>query len=165
MTNILIAYFSPTGHTKEFAQEIARQTAGDLFEIRTNHFYPLEHDSCSLQAHQEQLEDFRPQLPSQVPNMEMYDVVFIGHPIWWYREPMVIRTFYESYDFSGKRVVPFATSGDVDLENTIKDMKTYLSNAIIEEGLRLNSYAVATSQTKISQWLKKLKEGVQHDKS
>ena len=91
--------------------------------------------------------------------MEIYDVVFIGHPIWWYREPMIIRTFYESYDFSGKRVIPFATSGDTDLANTIKDLQSFLPKSKIEEGLRLNIDAVITSQIKISQWLEKLKLG------
>ena len=96
---ILIAYFSHSGNTRAVAQEIARQTGGDLFEIRTDRPYPEAHDPCSRQAHQELIDDIRPSLTNRVANMDDYDVVFIGHPIWWYCEPKVVRSFYEANDF------------------------------------------------------------------
>lgn len=86
-SKILIAYFSHWGHTKQFAKEIQKITGGDLFKIKTDHFYPEEHDPCSMQAHQEQIDDFRPKLTSHVKNIDQYNTIFIGHPIWWYREP------------------------------------------------------------------------------
>lgn len=153
-SNILIAYFSHWGHSKEFAEAIQKLTGGDLFKIQTSQFYPEEHDPCSIQAHKEQLADFRPELTNQVPNMNQYDTVFIGHPIWWYREPMVIRSFWEAYDFSGKTVIPFATSGDVGIENTEKDTKEFLPTANVKKGMRLETHAVSTRTEQIKEWLK-----------
>lgn len=154
-SNILIAYFSHWGHSKAFAEEIQKLTGGDLFEIQTDTFYPEPHDPCSIQAHKEQLADFRPQLTSHVENMDQYDTVFIGHPIWWYREPMVIRSFWEAYDFTGKKVIPFCTSGDVGIENTEKYTKKWLPTADVKPGLRLGTHAVDSSIAEIKEWLKK----------
>ncbi|EEU30733.1 flavodoxin family protein [Limosilactobacillus coleohominis 101-4-CHN] len=151
---ILIAYFSHWGHSKEFAEAIQKLTGGDLFEIKTSQFYPEEHDPCSIQAHKEQLADYRPALTNQVSNMDQYDTVLIGHPIWWYREPMVIRSFWDAYDFSGKTVIPFATSGDIGIENTEKDTKKFLPTALVKQGLRLETHAVPSSIDQIKQWLK-----------
>lgn len=154
-SNILIAYFSHWGHSKAFAKAIQQLTGGDLFEIQTDTFYPEPHDPCSIQAHKEQLADFRPQLTSHVENMDQYDTAFIGHPIWWYREPMAIRSFWESYDFTGKKVIPFCTSGDVGIENTEKDTKKWLPTAYVKPGLRLGTHDVDSSTAEIKEWLKK----------
>lgn len=150
---ILIAYFSHWGHTKQFAEEIQRLTGGTLFKIRTSRYYSQEHDPCSRQAHQEQLADDRPVLTSRVANMDEYDTVLIGHPIWWYREPMVIRSFWETADFTDKVVIPFCTSGDVGIENTVEDTKHYLPGAIVKPGLRLGTHTVADSRETIRKWL------------
>ncbi len=154
-SNILIAYFSHWGHSKAFAEEIQKLTGGDLFEIQTSTHYPEPHDPCSIQAHKEQLADFRPVLTSHVENMDQYETVFIGHPIWWYREPMAIRSFWEAYDFTGKKVIPFCTSGDVGIENTEKDTKKWLPDADVRPGLRLGTHAVESSIPEIKEWLKK----------
>lgn len=138
------------------ARQIAEWTGGDLFEIKTSQFYPQEHDPCSLQAHEEQLADFRPLLTTRVEHMEDYQRVFIGHPIWWYREPMVIRSFYRAYDFSGKQIIPFATSGEVGLANTMKDLQQYLPSSILEEGLRLSSVQGKDNQQRLQSWLEKI---------
>ena len=155
-TKILIAYFSHSGNTRTVAKEIARQTGGDLFEIRTDRFYPQEHDPCSRQAHRELNDDIRPPLKEPVAGMGAYETVFIGHPIWWYREPMVVRSFYEAYDFSGKRIIPFATSGGSDLHDTMSDMKIYLPAATLGQGLCLGSYEVNHCQKKIQIWIQQL---------
>lgn len=152
MTNVLIAYFSHWGHTREMAQVIQKLTGGDLFEIKTDHYYPFDHDPCSMRAHQEQLDDYRPKLSSHIEDMDQYDTVFIGHPIWWYREPMVIKSFWEAYDFSGKTVIPFCTSGDVGIANTEADTKKALSNSMVKKGLRLGTYNINSKI--IEQWLK-----------
>ncbi|KRM01685.1 flavodoxin family protein [Limosilactobacillus gastricus] len=153
-SNILIAYFSHWRHSENFAKQIQKLTGGYLFEIKTDTYYPEPHDPCSIQAHKEQLADFRPELTSQVKDMNHYETVFIGHPIWWYREPMVIRSFWEAYDFKGKKVIPFATSGDVGIENTEKDTKKWLPDADVRTGLRLGTHAVETSIAEIQDWLK-----------
>lgn len=153
-SKILVAYFSHWGHSKQFAEKIADLTGGDLFEIQTSRFYPQDHDPCSIQAHDEQLKDYRPALTSQVDNFNAYDTIFTGHPIWWYREPMVIRSFWDAYDFSGKTVIPFCTSGDVGIENTEADTKKYLPKATVKTGLRLGTHDVNSSTIQIKNWLK-----------
>lgn len=153
-SKILIAYFSHWGHSKAFAEIIQQLTGGDLFEIQTDRSYPAEHDPCSMQAHQEQLDDDHPRLIKQVSNMNQYDTVFIGHPIWWYREPMVIRSFWEAYDFAGKVVLPFCTSGDVGIENTEQDTRKYLPTAVVKPGLRLATHGVKNHQAEITLWLR-----------
>lgn len=153
-SNILIAYFSHWGHSREFAEAIQKLTGGNLFQIETSRAYPEEHDPCSIQAHQEQLIDDRPPLVSHVQNMDQYKTILVGHPIWWYREPMVIRSFWEAYDFTGKTVIPFCTSGDVGIENTQKDLKMMLPQAQVKPGLRLATHAVDTSGSEISNWLR-----------
>ncbi|ANZ66904.1 flavodoxin [Secundilactobacillus paracollinoides] len=154
-TKILIAYFSHWGHSQNFAEQIQKLTGGDLFEIKTSTDYPEAHDPCSIQAHQEQLADFRPELTNHVQNMAQYTTVLIGHPIWWYREPMVIRSFWEAYNFTDKKVIPFATSGDVGIANTEKDTKDWLPNADAKPGLRLETHAVEDNVPEIEKWLKK----------
>lgn len=152
-SKVLVAYFSHWGHSKQFAEKIADLTGGDLFEIKTSRFYPEAHDPCSIQAHDEQLQDYRPELTNQVKNFDSYDTIFIGHPIWWYREPMVIRSFWEAYDFDGKTVIPFCTSGDVGIENTEADTKKFLPKATVKTGLRLGTHDVDSSTDQIKDWL------------
>ena len=153
-TKILIAYFSHWGHTRQLAELIADLTGGDLFEITTDHHYPVAHDPCSAQAHQEQLTDFRPHLTSQVAKMDQYEMVLIGHPIWWYRAPMVIRSFEESYDLTGKTLIPFCTSGDVGIEQTKADLRQMVPAATVRPGLRLSSAAVVGRKQRVIDWLK-----------
>jgi flavodoxin len=153
MAKILIAYFSHWGHTREMAKIIQTMTEGDLFEIRTDHYYPFEHDPCSMQAHEEQLKGYRPPLSTKVQDFGRYDIVMIGHPIWWYREPMIIQSFWKAYDFSGKIVIPFCTSGDTGIENTEMDTKNALPRSIVKQGLRLGSYDM--NQKTIRNWLRK----------
>lgn len=150
---VLIAYFSHWGHSQKFAQQIQKITQGDLFEIKTSTIYPVPHDPCSIQAHKEQLADFRPKLITHVQNIDKYDTVLIGHPIWWYREPMAIRSFWEEYDFSGKKIIPFCTSGDVGIENTGKDTKQFLPSSEIKKGLRLETHEVDNNVLEIKSWL------------
>lgn len=82
-SNILIAYFSHWGHSREFAEAIQKLTGGNLFQIETSRAYPEEHDPCSIQAHQEQLIDDRPPLVSHVQNMDQYKTILVGHPLFF----------------------------------------------------------------------------------
>ena len=149
-SNILIAYFSHWGHSKAFAKAIQQLTGGDLFEIQTDTFYPEPHDPCSIQAHKEQLADFRPQLTSHVKNMDQYDTVFIGHPIWWYREPMVIRSFWEAYDFTGKKVIPFCTSSSSGLGESGELLAQMAGTGDWQEGMRLRS---GVDEADVQEWV------------
>lgn len=102
---ILVAYFSYQGHTANVAREIAAQTGGDLFEIKPAMPYP-GYDECLDVAKAEKNNNARPSIDGRVENMADYDVVFVGYPIWWYDAPMIVLSFLESYDFSGKTVIP-----------------------------------------------------------
>ena len=122
---ILVAYFSRTGenyavgniekgNTHIVADIIAEMTGADTFEIKTVNPYPENYKECTVVAKQELADNSRPELATKVKNMQEYDVIFIGYPIWWSDMPMAIYSFMERYDFQGKTIIPFATSaGDV----------------------------------------------------
>lgn len=108
---ILVAYFSHTGNTEKVAQLIQSKTGADIFKIETATPYPSVYRETTELAKQEKADNARPALKNKVENMAQYDVVFVGYPIWWYTAPMAVATFADSYDFSGKTVITFCTSG------------------------------------------------------
>lgn len=112
---VLVAYFSCTGTTARAAHELACAASADLYEIQPAQPYTAADinwmDKSSRSSREMADENFRPKILGRVENMESYGVVFVGFPIWWYVAPRIIQTFLESYDFSGKTVVPFFTSG------------------------------------------------------
>lgn len=115
---VLVAYFSCGGDTERAASKIAKATGGDLFEIKPVVPYTdadLDWNDKNSRSSVEMRTLERPAIANTVDNMPVYDVVFIGFPIWWYMAPTIINGFLASYDFSGKTVVPFATSGSSDM--------------------------------------------------
>lgn len=104
---ILVAYFSWSGNTKDAAQYIAQKLGADEFEIKREKPYPTEYEPCREDAHAEI--GSRPAIVGKVENMEQFDVVFIGLPVWAGTAPMPVFTFLEQYDFAGKTVIPFCT--------------------------------------------------------
>ncbi|MDE5940554.1 MAG: hypothetical protein K2H14_00425 [Muribaculaceae bacterium] len=106
---ILIAYFSWGGNTETVANYIANQTHGELFRIEPVVPYPSDYTPCTEVALEERDTNARPAIKDKVANWDDYDVIFIGCPVWWHEAPMIIHTFAESYDFTGKTVVPFCT--------------------------------------------------------
>lgn len=134
--NILVAYFSlageqygvgviEEGNTSIIAHMIAEETGADLFEIEPVTPYPETYDELLEVSEEERDQNARPEIADTVQNMETYDTVFIGYPIWWGDMPMIVYHFLESYDFSGKTVIPFCTnagSGLADTEQTIQDL-------------------------------------------
>ena len=115
MKTVLVAYFSASGETARLAKTIAEATGGDLFEIQPEQRYTAADLNWSGRKSRSTVEmnndRSRPAIASHVEHMAQYDTVFVGFPIWWYLAPRIIETFLESYDFSGKTVIPFATSG------------------------------------------------------
>lgn len=169
---ILIAYFSlediipegadavahatpAVGNTKTMAMAIQQLTGGELFKIETTQRYSVSHQESSAIAEREMRSDARPPLSSHVENIEQYDTVFIGYPIWWYMEPMVIRSFLEEYDFSGKTVIPFCTSLGVDIEQSEENIRKMIPQANVLPGLRLRT-GRGNMTNNISQWLKNI---------
>lgn len=122
MSKILIAYFSATGETARLANTIAEVTGGILHEILPAKPYTESdldwRDKNSRSSIEMNDRSFRPEIANRVENMEQFDVIFVGFPIWWYTAPTIINTFLESYDFTGKTVIPFATSGGSGMGKT-----------------------------------------------
>lgn len=112
---VLVAYFSASGTTKKVATVLAQAVRADLFEIKPEKEYTIADlnwlDKHSRSTVEMNNPEARPVIAEKVKNIENYDVVFLGYPIWWYKAPSIISTFLESYDFSGKTIIPFATSG------------------------------------------------------
>lgn len=157
-SNILVAYFSHTGNTEVIASMIAEQTGGDLFHVETTTVYPEEYNDLIAQARQEQDDDARPELASSVADMDAYDTVFIGYPNWWGTMPMTMFTFLESYDFSGKTVVPFCTHEGSALGSSESDIAELLPDAELLDGLAVRGQTARNRQDKareaVADWLR-----------
>ena len=115
----LVAYFSWSGNTQAVAEEIARLTGGTLFRIEPSTPYPTDYTACTEVALEERDTDARPVISGSVENMADYDTVFIGGPVWWHTAPMILHTFTESYDFTGKTVIPFCTYASTYRDETL----------------------------------------------
>ena len=144
MGKVLVAYFSATGTTAKAAKRLADAVHGDLFEIRPPVPYTAADldwtDKRSRSTVEMQNPASRPEIGSHVDNMAQYDTVFVGFPIWWYVAPTIINTFLEEYDFSGKTVIPFATSGGSGMGRTLDTLKGSCNGNLIP-GRMLNGSA------------------------
>lgn len=147
---VLIAYFSQTGTTEKVAKRIQKLTKGDIFEIKTATPYPNSYQELTDVAKKEKDENARPKLATKVENMDDYDVIFVGYPIWWHTAPMAVGTFLESYNLSGKTVIPFCTSGGSDIEESMPTIKSLCPKAKIVQGLTANNI------DDVEPWLKKI---------
>ena len=139
----IVAYFSATGTTKEVAEKIAHFAKADLFEIKPSKKYTdadLDWQDKNSRSSKECVNpSIRPEIAQKIENFDKYSTVFIGFPIWWYRQPNIIDTFVESYDFSGKTIVVFFTSGGSGLGDTINELKPSVSDTTkFIEGKRFN---------------------------
>ena len=133
MKKTLIAYFSASGNTAELAKTIAQVTGGALFEIKPVQPYTSAdlnwRDKNSRSSIEMNNPDSRPAIAAIVKDIDCYDTVFVGFPIWWYVAPTIINTFLEGYDFSGKTVIPFATSGGSGMGKTDGVLRKCCSDA------------------------------------
>jgi flavodoxin len=162
---ILVAYFSWSGNTKAVAEQIAKETGGTLFEIKTSENYNMAYKPLTELAKKEQQNKARPPLTTKVQNMSQYDTVFIGYPIWWGTFPMAVFTFLESYDFSGKTLIPFDTNGGSGFGRSVNDLKAECPKAKILNGFETNAWSGTPQEAKpsltapvpgVSAWLRKL---------
>lgn len=142
MSKTLIAYFSVSGVTAKAAAILANAVAGDLYEIKPEIPYTPEdlnwQDKNSRSSLEMKDPISRPKLADRDANIAAYDRIFLGFPIWWYTAPKIIRTFLESYDFSGKTIILFATSGGSGLGKTAKDLSSSCPDSIMKEGGLMN---------------------------
>lgn len=153
----LVAYFSCTGNTKKAAEKLSQILDAELFEIVPQALYtPADldwRDKNSRSTVEMNNPDSRPAIASKVAQMEQYDTVFIGFPIWWYVAPTIINTFIESYDLSGKVLVTFATSGSSGIENCDKNLQKTYPKLQWRDGKLLNG---AFDEATIKKWIEKL---------
>lgn len=175
--NILIAYFSVPeyvdtegidanagasvvvregqvmGNLEYMAGVIQQTIGGDLFRIETLEEYPLDHEPLVDQAAEEQDEEARPELSTQIENPDQYDTILLGYPNWWGDMPMALYTFLEEYDFSGKTIIPFTAHGGSGFSDTVDTIAELQPDAeVSDEGLSISRNDVAEAQEEISSW-------------
>lgn len=157
MSKKLVAYFSASGVTKKVAEKMAAAANADVFEIVPQQPYTDKdldwHNSKSRSSVEMRDKSSRPAISSKIANISEYDTVLIGFPIWWYVAPTIINTFLESYDFSGKKIVLFATSGMSDMGNTMQELKVSAPDADFIAEKRMEARA---SQKEMEKWLNSL---------
>ncbi len=153
MSKALVAYFSASGITENLAKKLAGAIGADLFEIAPEGPYTKADldwmDKKSRSTIEMNDRSCRPAIRTKVENMAQYNVVFVGFPVWWYREPSIIDTFMEAYDFTGKTVVPFATSGGSGIGDSGENMQSLAAGAKVLEGKR---FGTRVSEKELCQW-------------
>jgi flavodoxin len=153
---VLVAYFSASGVTARVADRLSKAIGADIFEIKPAQVYTSADLDWTNKKSRSSVEmddrNSRPEIANKVENMSQYDVIFVGFPIWWYREPSIIDTFMESYDFSGKQVIPFATSGGSGMGDSGSIMQKLAPNAKVDSGKRFSS---GVSEKDLKDWAAK----------
>ena len=170
-TKILVAYFSHTGenyqvgviekgNTHIVADMIAEATGADEFEIKTVTEYPKTYKEVTDLAKQELAENARPELATKVADMNKYDTIFLGYPIWWSDMPMAVYTFLESYDFNGKTIIPFRTSASEAMTGKEVNIPKIAKGSQIRQGLGVSGKLCQENpdfvRQDVNSWLKDL---------
>ncbi len=166
----LIAYFSrkgqsyvsgrmvdlKVGNTEVVANMIQKITGGDMFHIESVTAYPKDYTETTEVAKNELRAKARPKLTGQVKNMGAYDVIFLGYPIWWGTPPMPVFTFLESYDFSGKTIVPFCTHEGSGMGHSEKDIAKACPKATMLKGIAIHGTNAGSAGSNVSSWIDEL---------
>lgn len=157
MSKNLVAYFSASGVTARVAKNLSESIGADIFEIKPTELYTVEdlnwNNSKSRSSVEMNDENSRPPIAEKISNLNDYNKIFLGFPIWWYTAPHIINTFLESYDFSGKEIILFATSGGSSLRGIADKLKKSCPGAEILEGAMLNGNP---SKTELKNWAEKI---------
>lgn len=142
-SNAVVLYFSATGTTKKIAKKISEQMNSDIVEIVPKEKYEskdLDYNN-DCRANKEQNDSkARPEIKNKI-DISKYDTVYLGYPIWWGTNPKIILTLLDSYDFTGKIIVPFCTSGSSDITNSVRELREYNSKLNIKDGKRFSANA------------------------
>ena len=149
-SKILVTYFSHSGTTQQVAEEIANLTGADLFRIVEKNPYPSIYRECTELASREVAENARPEILNRIDNFSEYDTIFLGYPIWWYNAPMIIDTFLESYDFAGKKIIPFCTSGGSPIGVSMDKIRLHCPDSEVIDGLTANDIST------VAPWIHRL---------
>lgn len=162
---VLIVFFShagenyavgnvKVGNTKLVADEIQKLTGGDEFEIVADKSYDMSYDALTKLAKEEQEKNEKPAFKGEVKNIDQYDTMFIGGPIWWGTYPQVMFTFFNKYDLNGKTIIPFTTHEGSGLGNVVEDLKKLYPNATFKEAFSIYGHETRTDLSKVDKWLK-----------
>ncbi|WP_181012913.1 flavodoxin [Citrobacter amalonaticus] len=148
-----------TGSTQYIAQLLQQQTQGDLFRIETTTPYPRQHDALLRAAEKEQQTKARPSLTTPLPDLNHYDTIYVGYPIWWYTMPMVIYTLFEQNDFAGKTVIPFTTHGGSRLADSLREIARMQPQAkLVTRALTISRNDISNPDVpaQVEQWVKQV---------
>lgn len=144
MSKKLVAYFSASGVTKKVALRLSQEELAELFEICPKIEYTSTDlnwmDDNSRSSLEMKAQSCRPEILNKLDNLDQYEIIYLGFPIWWYVEPRIIDTFLESYNFSKKQIVPFATSGGSGISNVVENLKAHYPELNFADGRLLNNY-------------------------
>ena len=151
----LIVYYSWSGNTKAIAQMIQELTTGDIYQLETRNPYPTDYNQTVDVAKQELRANTRPEFIEQNINIDNYDVIYLGYPNWWGTMPMVVYTFLESQDLSGKTIIPFCTHGGGGTGKSVKEIAICCPKATV--GNVLSIYGRRKAKNAIENWLKSQK--------
>lgn len=167
MSKVLVAYFSrkgnnyvsgkivnlPEGNTSVVAHKIQGLLKSDLFEIKTKKTYPSDYDEMTIVAQKEKEADERPEIVGPFPDISTYDTIIIGHPNWWGTMPMVVMTFLEGIDFTGKKILSFCTHEGSGMGSSESDLRKLCKGASFSNGLPINGSRASESDALIEEWL------------
>ena len=149
----LVIYFSWSGNTENVAKSIQSQTDSDIFEIVPATPYSDDYDTVVDLAQEEQRSKARPAISGTIKNIADYDVIYVGFPNWWGDMPMILYTFFDTYDLSSKTIALFCTSGGSGLSGTVNEVKSLEPNATVTEGLHIGSGSSSNPDKAVSEWL------------
>ncbi|MGW4227928.1 flavodoxin [Streptomyces sp. NPDC004980] len=145
------------GNTQYVAQIIGRHTGAETFRIETAEQLPLDHDTLEDLALEQQEAGERPELKSPIRNLDEYDTVFVGYPIWWYELPMPMHTFFEEHDFSGKNIIPFSTHGGNGLSGTVETItETVADSAVVGNAFTISRDDMDAAESEVTDWLERI---------
>ena len=151
---MLIVYYSWSGNTRGIANKIREQTGADIYEITLVHPYSLDYNTVLMEAQEDQHKQARPEIKDPLASIDGYDVILLGYPNWWASIPMPIATFLESYDFSGKTIIPFCSHGGGRFGQSLTTIAKLAPDANMGEGLAINYSGGAKMPEDVSAWLK-----------
>lgn len=155
VNRILTLYFSRSGNTETIAKYINEEVGGDLLKLENKVAYPTDYDEVLAMAQKEKEENARSELATQI-NIDNYDVIFVGYPIWCYTLPMSIYSFFDSYDFTGKIIIPFTTHGTSGESGTFEAIRKYVTNANVLKGYNTYGNRVDEARQEVNNWLEEL---------
>lgn len=144
------------GNVEYMANTIAQATGGDLFQIDTVQKYPTLHEPLVDQADEEQSRNARPELSTHIDNLDDYDVIFVGYPIWWSEMPMAMYSFFDEYDFSGKTIIPFSSHGGSGFSGTPGEIRRLESGTNVLDGYTVSRGSVAGDAANLRNWVNSL---------